>query len=160
MGSEMCIRDRYWNAWMQEQRDKRREVVLTREPHLCAALHAWLRETVAEHFKPRPRARTRPPFRITLASFHAFLALSPTYEAAYTEHTRGFLEVFLDDAQAFLRTEFAKAYDLKEEDHLDVEAFEAEANPLHSEESATSKFACTDLVETCLLYTSPSPRDS
>ena len=35
--------------------------------------------------------------------------------------------MFVDDAQAFLQTEFAKAYDLKEEDHLDVEALEAEA---------------------------------
>ena len=140
--------DLYWNAWMQEQRDKRRETVLAQEPHLSAALHAWLRETVAEHFKPRPRARTRrSPFRITLATFHVFLALSPAYEAAYTELPRGFLEVFLDDARAFLMTEFAKAYDLKEEDHLDVEAFEAEAEPLPSDESATPKFACTDLVD-------------
>ena len=56
--------------------------------------------------------------------------------------------MFLDDAQAFLQTEFAKAYDLGEKDHLDVEAFEAEAAPLPSEDSATPKFACTDLVET------------
>ena len=47
----------------------------------------------------------------------------------------------MDDARSFLMTEFAKAYDLKEEDHLDVEAFEAEANPLSSEESATPKIA-------------------
>ena len=104
--------------------------------------------TVAEHFKPRPRARTRPHFRISLDTFHAFLALSPACEAAYTAVPRGFLEVFLDDTRAFLLTEFARAYDLKEEDHLDVDVFEAEAEPLPSEESATPKFACTDLVET------------
>ena len=75
-GNECCAKwrrvdpatyDLFWNTWMQAQRDTRRQRLLTRDAYLCSDLHMWLREAVAQHFRPRPRARNpRPEFRLAL----------------------------------------------------------------------------------------------
>ena len=99
---DVATYDLFWNDWMHAQREERRQTLLAREPHLCSELHVWLRESVAQYFKARPRARKpRPPFRFTLDSFQGFLNDSPLRNALYTAHQRGFLEVVLDGAASF-----------------------------------------------------------
>ena len=96
---------------MQAQRDTRRQRLLTRDAYLCSDLHMWLREAVAQHFRPRPRARNpRPEFRLALDSFRSFVSASSEREAVYDAEPRAFLEVFLEETQNFLDTEFAKAF--------------------------------------------------
>ena len=108
----------------------------------------WLREAVAQHFKPRPRARNpRPQFRLSLDSVRSFVSISPEREAVNDAEPRAFLEVFLEETQNFLDTEFAKAYKL-EQGHVDAIEFQAQIDQLPDDESVTPKFTCSDLVET------------
>ena len=145
---DVATYDLFWNDWMQAQRDTRCEALVTREPHLCSDLHVWLREQVAEYFKPRPRVRKpRPEFRFSLQLFHSFLAASAVRQALYTAHERAFLELFLREVEHFLTTPFPQAYQL-EQRHVDTDAFEAELSALVDENSITPKFCCTDLADT------------
>ena len=99
------------------------------EPHALATYQQQHPDVPMRNHRPLP-----------FAACHATVLLTATLD---------FIAIFLRSSLLhFLQTDFAKAYDLKEEDHLDVEAFEAEAAPLPSEDSAPPKFACTDLVET------------
>ena len=65
----------------------------------------------------------------------------------YVAEPRAFLEVFLEETQSFLDTEFAKAYNL-EQDHVDAIEFQAQIDQLPDDDSVTPKFTCNDLVET------------
>ena len=68
--------DMFWNDWMQAQREKRSTALVALDPSLCSDLHIWLREQVAEYFKPRPRARKpRPPFLLTVEAVQSFLTI-------------------------------------------------------------------------------------
>ncbi len=62
---------------MQAQREKRCKALVTLDPSLCSDLHIWLREQVAEHFKPRSRAhKPQLPFLLTVQAAQSFLATS------------------------------------------------------------------------------------
>ena len=102
----------FWNDWMNAHRQERRQVLLDHAPHFCSKVHAMLRELAAQHFKPRPRARKpRPEFRITLDVFRSFLS-ERRQEDVYATYPRAVFEVFLDEAQQFVESEFARAYTL------------------------------------------------